>query len=133
MVKVPGMPELEFLGIQDALDPESIPNPPKKTVNRDTFFQTKVQVAQNKTFTVREIIKHQANIEGGVHAGKPKNANEEKLSEIEDTITILSLPPGLRQLQAIGRVILKTLQPLRVVLHSNKATEINPDDVSAHP
>jgi hypothetical protein len=39
------------------------------------------------------------------------------------------LPPGLRQLQAIGRVILKTLQPLRVVLHSNKATEINPDDV----
>ncbi|MGD9100450.1 MAG: hypothetical protein PVF45_08215, partial [Anaerolineae bacterium] len=65
MVKVPGMPELEFLGIQDALDSESIPNPPKKIVNRDTFFQTKVQVAQNKTFTVREIIKHQANIEGG--------------------------------------------------------------------
>lgn len=132
MFKVPGMPAFEFLGIQDALDPESIPNPPRKRVKRDVFFQTKVQVSKGNTFTIREIIKHQANIRGGVHAGKPKNDSEKILSEIDDTIKIFALPPGLRQLKAIGRIVLRALQPLKAVLVCSKTIEASPNDIASY-
>lgn len=130
--QTPDMPKFEFLGIQDALDPESIPNPPKKTVTRDAFFKVPIQVAQGRRFTIQEIVKHQANIEGGVHAGKSKTADDRKLEEVEDTIKIFSLPPGLRQLQAIGRIILKTLFPLKIITICNKRISVNPNDVAAY-
>jgi hypothetical protein len=49
--KASGMPEFEFVGIQDGFDPDTIPNPPTKTLNRDAFFHTKVQLSNEQSFT----------------------------------------------------------------------------------
>lgn len=130
--KAPGMPLFEFVGIQDALDPNSIPNPPKKMASRDAFFNTKIQISNKKSFTVSELILHQANIEGGVHALSPRNDKEVTLSQIEDSLRILGLPAGLQQLKSIGRVVIKTLQPLRMALICNKAIEVDPKNVAAY-
>jgi hypothetical protein len=115
--KAPGMPEFEFVGIQDALDPDSLPNPPKKTVNRDVFLNTKIQLSKDNSFTVSEIILHQANIEGGIHALVPRTDKETVLSQTEDSLRILGLPAGLR---------------LRVVVLCSKLIEADPKNIAAY-
>lgn len=119
----PGMPPPVFLGIQDAFDPGSIPNPPKKIVKRDEFFKTPVQISGQKAFTVQELIEHQAHIMGGVHAGKSQEEREKILSAIESTIYVMGLPPGLRQLKSIGKVILKALEPLKERVEASRKRE----------
>lgn len=126
------LPNLEFLGIQDAFDPDSIPNPPIKIVKRDAFLNSKIQISGEKVFTVREVIQHQSNVRGGVHAGKPKNDDDKALSETEETISIMGVPAGLRQLKAIGRVVLKSLHHLRVIVLCNEAIKLDPDQSPAY-
>lgn len=134
--QTPEMPPFEFVGVQDGLDPDTIPNPPRKIVNRDDFFQLPLQISGGKSFTVREIVLHQANSMGGVHAGayagEPKDDTEKLLLSTDTTTKIFNLPPGLRQLKSIGQVVLKTLAPLRMILFCSKALESNPDDVAAY-
>ncbi len=116
---VPGVPPLQFIGIQDALDPCSIPNPPVKIVRRDAFLKTKVQASNGQYFTVRELIKYLANIAGAVHAGKSGTEENETLSEIESTLSVGGLPPTPGQLRAIGRVVLKAFTPLADAVRDN--------------
>lgn len=123
---------LELLAIGDALDPDSIPNAPRRTVNRDTFFGTEIQISEGIAFTVSEIVRHQAHIRGGVHAGAPRDDREQALSKADDSYVLLGGPPGLLHLRAISTVILKALAPLRVVVQCSKAIAANPCDGVAY-
>ena len=125
------LPALEFMGIQDALDPAVIPNPPEKTVGRDEFFRTIVQVGSSKSFTVRNIVLHQANAMGGVHAGayagEPRDEREAALYRAEVSLRVGGVAPGLRQLKAIGKVVLRALRPLRMLAACTQDIRSNPE------
>jgi hypothetical protein len=110
--EMPGTNVFQF--INDSLDPEAMPGAPRRQVKLDAFLNTPVQSLGDETFTVLDVIKHQANIGGGVHVSKPENGREEALSQAEEMYRVGGLPPTLRHLRPIGRVVLKALDPLRV-------------------
>jgi len=53
---------------------------------------------------------------GGIHAGAQKDEKGRALKEINDHLATGGHRGSLRQLQAIGRVVLKGLVPLREAL-----------------
>jgi hypothetical protein len=55
---------------------------------------------------------------GGVHAGSPNEEKEKVLEAVNSRFAIGGTRASLRQLQAISRVVLKGLEPLRIVVGS---------------
>lgn len=109
-----GFPAPSFWTVQDGLDPDTAhPGNRQFKATRDQFFQTVVTIVGDHKFTVREIILFEANVMGAVHAGSPKTDKEQALKQIDSTIAVGGYASSLRQLQAIARVTLKALLPLR--------------------
>ena len=103
-----------FYSVQDGLDPDTaLPNKVKIEVNRDQFFGTMVLMIEGKPYSIREVVLFEANIMGWIHAGAPKTDKERALAEINNLYIGGSTRAATRQLQAIGRIIIKALQPLR--------------------
>ncbi len=116
---IPGVPEPTVWSVQDGLDPEtSRPGKSRKIVNRDQLLATVLAVVNGKSYSLREIVLFEANVMGGVHAGSPKEEKEKVLQALNSTLAIGGYRASLRQLQAIGRVVLKGLEPLRVAVTS---------------
>lgn len=110
-------PAPTFWTAQDGLDPDTaIPSKRRFTASRDQFFQTVVTIVNGHQYSVREIILFEANVMGAVHAGSPKSEKEHALKQVDSTIAVGGYASSLRQLQAIGRVVLKTLSPLRAAV-----------------
>ena len=117
---IPGVPEPTVWSVQDGLDPEtSRPGKPRKVVSRDQFLATVLAVVNGKSYTLREIVLFEANIMGGVHAGSPREEKEKILNALNNAFAIGGHRASLRQLQAIGRVVLKGLGPLRAAVTSS--------------
>jgi hypothetical protein len=83
---------------------------------RDQLLARRVMVLGGESITVRDLIDHLAHIEGAVHRSDPKEHRELVLSQAARDVFIGRLPAGVRQIQAIARVVLRGLQPLRDVL-----------------
>jgi hypothetical protein len=100
--------------VQDGLDPDTaIPGKRRYAASRDQFFQTVVTIVNDHQYTVRELVLFEANVMGAVHAGSPKTDKEHALKQVDSTIAVGGYASSLRQLQAIARVVLKALSPLR--------------------
>jgi hypothetical protein len=100
--------------VQDGLDPETaLPFKQRELLSRDQFFKKAVTMVNGCTYTVRDVVLFEANIAGAVHAGAPKNDKERALHAIGETLHLGGYAPSLRQLQAIARVSLRALAPLR--------------------
>lgn len=111
-------PELDdknsLWSVQDGLDPDtSVPGKARASLSRDEFFREVVAIVFGKIYSVREVILFEANVSGAVHAGAPKTEKEKALHEVAQSLGIGGYPMALRQLLAIARVVLKSLQPLR--------------------
>lgn len=109
----PGLPKPVVFSIQDGLDPDT--SPPGIIVSqltRDQLFKVVVLIINGKEYIIKDVILFEANIMGGVHAGTPKSEKEKILKTLNDKLSIGGYATSLRQLQAIGRVILKALAPL---------------------
>ena len=120
---IPGVPEPTFWSVQDGLDPEtSRPGKPRKAVNRDQLLATVLTLVDGKSYSLREIVLFEANIVGGVHAGSPREEKEKVLQAINSTLAIGGYRASLRQLQAVGRVVLRGVEPLRVAVTSAHGT-----------
>ena len=116
----PGLPEPVVFSIQDGLDPDtSLPGKPISHLKRDQFLKIVVLVINKKKYTIKDVILFEANIMGGVHAGSPKTEKEKVLKLLNDQLSIGGYASSLRQLQAIGRVIIKALTPLQEHIKSN--------------
>jgi hypothetical protein len=116
---IPGVPEPTVWSVQDGLDPEtSRPGKPRKVVNRDQLLGTVLAVVNGKSYSLREIVLFEANIMGGVHVGSPKEEKERVLQALNSTLAIGGHRASLRQLQAVGRVVLKGLEALRAAITS---------------
>jgi hypothetical protein len=109
-----GIPKPQMFTIQDGLDPNtSRPDKKISVLNRDQFFKISVLTINGKEYTIKDVVLFEANIMGAVHAGTPKNEKENVLKALNDNLSVGGYSTSLRQLKAIGRVILKTLSPLR--------------------
>jgi hypothetical protein len=114
-----GAPAPTFWSVNDGLCPEPFwPRIPRKVVNRDQLLATVLAVVKGKSYTLREIVLFEANIMGGVHYGSPKEEKEKVLEALNSAIVLGGRRPSLRQLQAIGRVVLKGLEELRAAVTS---------------
>jgi hypothetical protein len=108
------VPPPTFWTVQDGLDPDTaIPGKRRYSASRDQFFQTAVTIVNGHRYSVREVVLFEANVMGAVHAGSPKTEKEHALRQVDSTIAVGGYASSLKQLQAIARVVLKTLLPLR--------------------
>jgi hypothetical protein len=117
-----GIPKsgLALLSLQDGLDPDTAS--PGKTiceVDLEKFLNTTVLVKDGKEYSIRDIVTYEANVDGGVHLGSPKEQAHKEIIDINKSILIGGYSPLLRQLKSIGRVVLKGLKPLREDVQKN--------------
>lgn len=114
-----------FWSLGEAIDPD-IPAPPGLwapfNATRDQLLARRVLRVHGNWVTVRDLIDQLAHIEGAVHSEDPKNQREEVLREVARHIYVNGLPVGVRQVQSIGRVVVRGLAPLAVAITSSRAT-----------
>jgi hypothetical protein len=114
--RVRQIPGVLFWSTQDTFDPDVPPlgnNLTRLVCTRAQFLSRPVLLTDGRTYSVADIISFEANVMGGVHAGSAKEDKDRALLTVGHLFGIEGLRAPLRQLQAIGRVVLKGLQPLR--------------------
>ncbi|MDA1330530.1 MAG: hypothetical protein DWG76_06775 [Chloroflexi bacterium] len=108
----PGIPRPEMYFVQDGIDPEtSRPGKASKSVGLQALLATPVMLIKEKVYSVKDIVKFEANVMGGVHSGYP-DSSQEQISVISAEISIGGFRASLRQLKAIGRIVVRALEPL---------------------
>lgn len=109
----PGLAEPAVYTIQDGLDPDTCrPGKPTSQLGRDQFFRIVVLFRNGIKYTIKDTVLFEANIMGGVHAGTAKSEKEKILKILNEEFSIGGYSTSLRQLQAIGRIVIKALAPL---------------------
>jgi hypothetical protein len=88
---------------------------------RHQLLARRVMVINGEDVTVRDLIDQLAHIEGAVHRSNPRERREIVLSEAARTLFIGGLPAGVRQIQAVSRVVVRGMQPLRAVVRETDA------------
>jgi hypothetical protein len=112
--RVGGLPSPDTWSMEDGFDPESaLAGVQPQEVTRDGLLARVIMRHKGEDVTVKDLILHAANVKGAVHLGVPKTAKEKALSDLASSISIGGYGAGIRALQAIGRVVLKGLDPLR--------------------
>jgi hypothetical protein len=107
--------------IQDGFDPDTgRPGRPTDNVSVEGLLSAKVLKINDVLFTVVDLLKYEAHIKGGVHAGKPDNDKQGILVFYENNTLINGIRMSLNQLKSIGRVVLKGLLALRDAVEENK-------------
>lgn len=119
--KKENLPAGSFWSQQDGLDPDtSPPGIPTKILGRKDFFQHVVIATSEYRHTIRDVIRYQAHVVGGVHAGAPEDDKEKALEKIDQLFLIGGHAMATRQLLAVARVILKALSPLRLAIQNQR-------------
>jgi hypothetical protein len=118
-----GVPPPTFYSVQDGFDPDTAPpDAPRKLIKLDEFLGFPLGTVAQKPYTVRDVILFNANVMGASHAGTARTDLEKALAQIGNALRVGGREAPLRQLQPIGRVILKALKPLReAVLEKTKS------------
>ena len=99
--------------VGDGLDPNTtIVKRQVQQLKLDKFLKVRVLVMRGNVFTVHDIIKFEANVMGGVHAGAPRRPEDEILLAAERFFGVGGYPSVLRSLLPIGRVAHAGLLPL---------------------
>jgi hypothetical protein len=101
----------------DGLDPETTdqnhPSYNPQELNFDEFLQYVVIFAKGQEITIRDLIKHLSDKEGGVHKQREKLEKTEVknilIREIEHTIGIGNFSAGLNTIKAINRIVIRAL------------------------
>jgi|tagenome__1003787_1003787.scaffolds.fasta_scaffold20362252_1 hypothetical protein len=118
------LPEIRptFWSIQDGLDPyTSVTAPLPRDVTRDEFLRKVVMLVGTREITVRDVVSHVAHVGGDVHLGEPQDESQQALKATEGVFSIGGYPPDVRSLQAIGRIVLRALLPLRAEVSRSAA------------
>lgn len=91
-----------------------------KEVSPSDFLKLTAQIVNEKPVSIREVISYGANIQGGVHVGKPQNKDKSIHEELEKkrNISFGGANPSLRQLISIAKIVLDGLRPLYEALES---------------
>lgn len=92
------------------------PSSPSEELNLDRFLGRQVMVAWRRRYTVADVIKHVANVSGGVHAGEPKSRAELHLEIADRLVEHGGLPAAAGQVRAIAQVVLIAMEPLKAAI-----------------
>lgn len=116
-----------FLTAEDGIDPEGAPPGfGRLELNRARFLSHRAMLTQNEEISVADLIQHGANVAGAVHRSDPRKPAHKEISKWADQFSPGGQPAGTRTLQAIGRVVLRALEPLRAAVTGLPATSITP-------
>lgn len=99
----------------DGLAPSIIPPGPKANVvslKLGAFLHERVMHYEGLDISVGDIIKHTANVAGGVHSSEPRTPAERSLQEVAELIAFEGLPIGVRCLRGVTAVVVEALLPL---------------------
>ena len=109
-----GIPEPMVFSVLDGIDPDTAPPFLQRiTASRDQLFASVLVRVNGQPYSLKDIVLFEANVMGAVHAGSPKEDKEKVLAQLNNMFQIGGHRTSLRQLQAIGRVVLRGLKPLR--------------------
>jgi len=104
---------------QDGFDPETALTASQVAELRlDPFLACVVMMIEGRDFTVRDVVMQTAHVLGGVHTGTPRAQEQQALAELSAAFRVGGLDPVVRQLQAIGRVVVRALDPLRTKIEA---------------
>lgn len=110
------------LSLEDGLDPDTRrPGAPRKAVGLDGFLSHPVVYLKGKPHSVRDIIKHCAEVLGGVHLTNNPKERQKLLANYSAEFSIGGLPGATRQMAAVGRVALKGFAPLINAIESSRS------------
>ncbi len=118
--------DLGYWCVGDDLDPEVTRDRDLERVgvSRDELLKRHVFAFRRQLFTVKDIIRNAANVQGAVHFEEPEDPKEKTLRQATNYLSIHDkrredgwFPVGLILLRSIGRVVLAGLNPLRALLH----------------
>jgi hypothetical protein len=96
-----------------------IPFLQRTTATRDQLLAYVLLRVNGQPYTLKDIVLFEAHVMGAVHAGSPNEDKQKVLLELNNRFQIGGYRSSLRQLQAIGRVIVKGLKPLRDAVQKN--------------
>lgn len=85
-------------------------------VDRDGLLKRNIAWYEGRWVTVKDLIRYTAHVAGGVHRYPPGAPGEEALVKLAGEIRVGACDPGVRALQAVGHVVAKGLQPLKVLV-----------------
>lgn len=106
-----------FVSVEDSVDPDVVVGKPMaayvREMTRDEFLALQVVWIEGKPLTVKHIIGYARNVAGGGHHDPTTQYGEYRaLGEQREKIRFGGLPQGVRQLRAIGRIVVRGLLPL---------------------
>ncbi len=109
-----------FYALQDAFDPNDIAvaNARIAAVDRDGLLARRLLLMDGVWFSVADIVKYVAHVEGAVHRGRPRDDKQRALAAT--TLRIGDLDSVVRSLLAVARVVARGLEPLEVRIHSDR-------------
>jgi len=112
--------------VADSFDPEylqryGLEEPKIRTVTREELLQLPILAVGTSTVTVLELVRHLAYVHGLVHSGEPETRKDAELLELRRCVELGNLSLGLREIRAVGRVVLRGLEPLRAAVASDAA------------
>lgn len=122
---------IQVFSLQDILDPKAFPHHKTKKVQLDEFLSTHLGLVSKTELTVKDVIRYEANVKGGVHLGSPRKVVEKEINRI--IFNVGGLRYTTRQLLSIARVTLEALTPLYVKLDEKRERKGVNRHSSAHP
>jgi hypothetical protein len=121
---IAGVPKPDLWVRGDDLDPDTaLPNCVVGEVSLDDFLTQRLIGVNEIEITVKDVIRQAAHVNGAIHAGKALEDRELVMAGISQVIRIGGFDPIVKSLQAIGRVVVVALRPLRDQIEA----EISPD------
>jgi hypothetical protein len=109
-----------FYALQDAFDPETIlvANARIADVDRDGLLERGIVLMGGVWFSVADIVKYVAHVEGAVHRGEPRG-RQRALAATNIRIGGYD-SPVVRSLLAVARVVARGLEPLEARVRSDR-------------
>jgi hypothetical protein len=98
---------------QDALSPRLMPGPGEDLALKiKDFFAYRALYVDGQDVTIKDLILHVANVEGGVHAGKPRDALGAALVDVNRRVRV-GLGGGVAAtMRAVADIVVATARPL---------------------
>jgi len=112
-----------YWALADGFDPDTaLTVGHASEVTKDQLLACNVIYINSVLYTVKDVIRQLAHVEGGVHAGTPEDERERQLTEWSRFARIGGRETTIYTILAIGRVVMKGLQPLKARLERELAS-----------
>ncbi len=111
-----------FWTVQDGFDPETVLVASSRfiDVDRDRLLARRIVLLSGEWYTVKDIIKYVAQVEGAVHRAPPSDPKEQALAASGIQVGGYD-SPTVRSLCAVARVVARGLEPLEARIHADRA------------